>query len=193
MLLKSISDVETISQMFDKPVEFTQLIMEKHNVVSLPAQRFNGDGLDEFYSDMTSYYTEEPSLTKQEFTESSDPNFIIDRHKRGQDISMSLTAKPIYGDFSNIPASYHEALNIVTSANQSFMQLDARVRAKFNNDPGAFVEFASNPENCEELKKLGIDSPFAQSGSTSQPDTTSTSESQNDAPVVGSGGGGEGA
>ena len=82
------------------------------------------------------------------------PNYVIERVLRGQDIT--LNAQPMFGDFTDIPSSYHEALNVVTRAKQNFMLLDAKLRARFDNDPGQFVEFVSNPENKDECIKLGL-------------------------------------
>jgi len=147
-------DVSKIAKMFGQSEKYTAAMLEKHGVTSFPRCRLVDDGLDEFYSDMTGFHSDEPSLTKQEFTESCDPNFILDRHARGQDIS--LTGIPRYGDFTTAPRSYHEALNIVTHAQQSFMQLDAKIRAKFDNDPAQFLDFVSNPDNSQALVDLGL-------------------------------------
>ena len=97
----------------------------------------------------------DPSLTKQEFTLESDPNYIIDRFVKGGDITLN-PRKPQYGDFTNAPSSYHEALNLVREAEQSFMALDAKIRAKFNNDPEEFLQFVGDPANAEQLIELGL-------------------------------------
>lgn len=145
---------QSVAQMFGQSLTYTDAMLKKHSVTALPAARYAGDGLDAFFSDMTAQENLEPTRTKQEFTEQCDPNYIVDRVLRGKDITLS--ANPIYGDFTNTPASYHEALNIVTQAKQSFMQLDAHTRAKFENDPGVFFEFVNNPENAQALIDMGL-------------------------------------
>lgn len=96
--------------------------------------------------------------TQQQFTQECDPNFILDRFVKGGDISLN-TREPLYGDFTNVPSSYHEALNYVAAAKQSFMQLDAKLRAKFDNDPGVFIDWCADPKNAEEMISLGLATP----------------------------------
>jgi len=157
-MAKSVSvpsiDAVSLAVSFNQPLDRVNALLEKHGVTALPAVRYAGDGLDAFISDMTAQVNTEPSLTKQEFTESCDPNFILDRVARGQDIN--LTAKPFYGDFTNVPVDYHTALNIVTKAQQSFGMLDAKIRAKFDNDPSKFMDYLNNPANTEEAIASGL-------------------------------------
>jgi len=42
------------------------------------------------------------------------------------------------------------------------MALDARTRERFDNDPGAFVDFCLDPSNLEELRKMGLAMPAAE-------------------------------
>ena len=44
------------------------------------------------------------------------------------------------GDFTNIP-DFHTAMNLVRQAQEEFVRIPADVRARFNNDPGRFMEF----------------------------------------------------
>jgi len=150
--------IQFVAQQFGQPYDFTEAMLNLHEIqLPLPKYRHPDDGLSEFYSLMTGFMSTEPSLTQQQFTEQADPNFIMDRVRRGQDISVALSkVQPQYGDFTNMPTSYHEALNTITAANSAFNQLDARLRARFENDPGKFLEFVNNPENIEELYDLGI-------------------------------------
>ncbi|UOF78867.1 scaffold protein [Microviridae sp.] len=65
---------------------------------------------------------------------------------------------PSYMDLSGMP-DFHTALNVVTKARQDFDALPAFVRARFMNDPTAFVEFALNKQNLPELVKMGLAKP----------------------------------
>jgi hypothetical protein len=47
-------------------------------------------------------------------------------------------------------------MNTIREAQNSFMALDAEVRLRFNNDPGAFVAFCESEGNHEELRKMGL-------------------------------------
>lgn len=64
-----------------------------------------------------------------------------------------LTAE--YGDYTQIN-EYKVNLEMVIKARDSFETLPSHVRKKFGNDPGNFIEFASNPENHAEMVKLGL-------------------------------------
>lgn len=178
------SYIAEIAVKFGQTYEFTEQCFKKHGIVTLPRFRQPYDGLDAFYSDMTGHNNTEPSMTKQEFAADCDPNTLLDRHARGQDISMFLTSRtPRYIDVSDMPTDYHTALNIVTRAKQDFMQLDAKIRAKFNNDPGAFYDFAVNPENKQSMIDMGF----------AEPVTPVSSPSPTDSAPAASAGGGEGA
>ena len=60
-----------------------------------------------------------------------------------------------YGDYTEVN-EYREALDMVNSANASFMELPAEVRQMFGNDAGAFFEFATDPKNEERMQELGL-------------------------------------
>jgi phage internal scaffolding protein len=62
---------------------------------------------------------------------------------------------PQYGDFTGI-TNYQDALHAVMAAEDSFMAMPAKVRARFHNDPEAFVNFCSDPANIDEAVSLGL-------------------------------------
>lgn len=96
------------------------------------------------------------SLTKQSFAEECDVNEILRRAQNGQDISGSLNQRVgQYGDFTNIP-SYHEAMDLVVRANNAFMELDWKLRERFQNDPERFIAFVQDDANYDEAVKLGL-------------------------------------
>jgi phage internal scaffolding protein len=97
----------------------------------------------------------DPSLTKQEFTEECDVNFILDRFVKGGDLTLNART-PRYGDFTSMPGSYHEALIFIKDTERSFMELDAKIRAKFDNDPQKFLDFVSDPANADQLVDMGL-------------------------------------
>lgn len=157
-----ISDIKKIAAMYDKPVELVESILLQHGVTEIPVFRHPFDGFDTLFSDLTAYYNTDPSLTKQEFTDSVDPNKLLERAQRGQDISFAFrSSEPQYGDFTQVPSSYHEAITAVTEARQTFMQLDPAIRQKFGNDPARFLDFALDPKNIEELVTMGLATPVA--------------------------------
>ena len=64
-------------------------------------------------------------------------------------------AMPQSGDFTNIP-DFHTAMNLVRKAQEEFVKVPAEVRARFNNDPGRFMDFFDDPANYDEALKLGL-------------------------------------
>ena len=105
-------------------------------------------------SDLAKLVFTRPSRTKQSFRDECDINNIL----RQFNVTGQLPAgsvQPQYGDFSGI-TDYQSALNAVMAAQDSFLQLPAKVRAKFDNDPAFFVEFASDEANRDEMKALGL-------------------------------------
>ena len=105
-------------------------------------------------SDLAKFVFTSPSRTKQSFRDECDINNIL----RQFNVTGQLPAgsvQPQYGDFSGI-TDYQSALNAVMAAQDSFLQLPAKVRARFDNDPALFVEFASDEANRDEMKALGL-------------------------------------
>lgn len=94
------------------------------------------------------------SLTVQADSQDTDINVIMARYaKTGQ--LPPLARLPSYGDFDGI-SDYREAIEAVREAEDLFMQLPAKVRLRFENDPQQFVEFCDKPENRLELAELGL-------------------------------------
>lgn len=96
----------------------------------------------------------EPTLAQQHERDECDINTIVRRFGLTGELPNGVRA-PSYGDFTEA-TDYHTAMNAVIAANNSFMQLPADVRARFNNDAGAFVDFCSDDKNRDEAKKLGL-------------------------------------
>lgn len=97
----------------------------------------------------------EPSLTQQSQAAEADINEIVRRFGLTGKLPENVRV-PTYGDFDGVVDDYQSALNAIRSAEESFMAMPADVRARFNNDPGLFVEFCSDPENLPEMRKLGL-------------------------------------
>lgn len=95
------------------------------------------------------------SLTQQHMKDETDIRKIIDKYDRTGLIGHVQRGVAQYGDFSEIN-EYREALDIIANANATFAELPAVIREKFANDAGAFLEFATNPENLEEMQVMGL-------------------------------------
>ena len=95
------------------------------------------------------------SLTQQHFAHQADVRNIIKQYDKTGLIANVQKGVAQYGDFSEVN-EYREALDLVHNANEMFGQLPAEVREMFQNNAGTFLEFATNPENNEEMIKMGL-------------------------------------
>lgn len=68
----------------------------------------------------------------QSHAESCDIHVILERFARG-DVSAIEKVQGVYGDFSNMPKSYADMLNLVRDAESAFMGLTVEERAKYGH------------------------------------------------------------
>jgi len=127
-------------------------------------------------SDQNGLKCEDPSLTQQQFKEEADINTIVDRFMKSG-VLPTPASMPQYVDYEGV-FDFQSAMNAVRQADENFMRMDAKVRARFNNSPQEFLEFFANPENTEEAIRLGLAIPSAVAESKdSAAEPTSKSES----------------
>lgn len=101
-----------------------------------------------------------PSMTQQQFRDEADINYIISMydstgvmptyHGDGQ------PAQPMFGDFAELPDNAQDAYNQMLAAKADFDNLPLDVRKRFNYDPAAFLAFADDPNNADELVAMGL-------------------------------------
>lgn len=84
----------------------------------------------------------------------ADINNIVARFNKTGVLPGSIIP-PTFDSFDGI-FDFQSAMNATIFARQQFMKLDATVRKRFGNDPQEFVEFCSNKENLDEMRKLGL-------------------------------------
>lgn len=100
-----------------------------------------------------------PSMTVQSEKNACDINVLMDRYLNHEiplvDPMRMRSGEPQFGDFSDIP-DLQTAQNKLIEANEMFMELPAKVRKRFDNDPTAFIDFVQNPDNKAEMEELGI-------------------------------------
>lgn len=94
------------------------------------------------------------SKTVQAGAEESDINFIVRQYGVTGKVPQNLRT-PSYGDFDYV-GDYQSALEAVRAADDAFMRLDAKVRARFENSPQQFLEFCADAGNLEEMRSLGL-------------------------------------
>lgn len=106
-----------------------------------------------------------PSMTKQSFKRECDINVLLAKYRKTGFIDHLAKHQGQYADLPN-GQSYHEAMNMILDAQESFNQLPSEIRNMFKNDPREFLDFVDDPSNAEKLKDLGlavIDSPRRES------------------------------
>lgn len=96
-----------------------------------------------------------PSRTRQEFKLECDINRILDRFQKTGVIDHLVKREPRFFDALGVP-DFHEAQNLVVEARSLFAELPAKVRKRFSNDPGEFLEYMSDPANAEQARAWGL-------------------------------------
>lgn len=97
---------------------------------------------------------QDASLAVQSQKDDADINVIMKRFGV-TGVVPAVALPPEFGDFSST-LDFRECMDIMNAAERSFMSLHADVRARFLNDPVRFADFASDPKNIDELRKLGL-------------------------------------
>lgn len=110
-----------------------------------------------------------PSLAIESQKEEADINTIVRRF--GLTGELPLTARvpfPLDFDCDEI-LDYRECADRILQAERSFMSLPASVRSNFNNDPIAFADYASDPQNLPKLREWGLAPPAPTTAPTPSP------------------------
>ena len=97
---------------------------------------------------------QDPSLAQQHMKDECDINVIVERFGVTGQLPQT-PIEPSYGDFSGV-SDYHTALNAIKAADTAFMGLPAQLRAKFDHDPNALLQFLQNEQNRDEAIMLGL-------------------------------------
>lgn len=94
-------------------------------------------------------------MTVQSFKNDVDINTIVRRFGVVQELPVGAPSAAAFGDFTG-EADFHAMMNRVVEAQQGFGMLPARLRERFNNDPGKFMAYIHSSDNLEEAVELGI-------------------------------------
>lgn len=105
-------------------------------------------------SDESGLKCEDPSLAQQQFAEECDINNLVERYGLNGELPATVRA-PEYNDYSEV-GDFQSAMNAVNAARENFMQLPAKLRARFDNDPQRFLEFVHDDRNYQEARDLGL-------------------------------------
>ncbi len=96
----------------------------------------------------------DPSLTQQQFAVESDINTIVDVFMKTGHLPDPVSM-PQYVDYEGV-FDFQSAMNVVRQADENFMRMDAKVRARFHNSPQEFLDFFADPANQDEAIRLGL-------------------------------------
>lgn len=126
-------------------------------------------------------FNTEDSLTVQADAKDCDINIIMDRYTKTGQLPQVTALQPLFADFSEI-ADYRQALEAVNAAKEAFLTVPAAIRAQFGNDPTAFVNYATNPDNIEQMRKWGLANPAKPSDTRTSFTTTNRSNEDGERP-----------
>lgn len=88
----------------------------------------------------------------QSFAESTDIHSIIRRFQNGE-VDVLEKVQGFYGDITEMPHTYAEALQRIADSEKVFMSLPVDVRAKFGH---SFSEFLSASQDDDFLDRMGL-------------------------------------
>lgn len=98
--------------------------------------------------------SEAEDRTQQAFKDECDINFLMKRYEKTGILPQGRSSPPQYVDATMF--DFTEAQNRVAQVRGVFSMLDARTRARFENDPAKMLDFLANPENHAEAIKMGL-------------------------------------
>lgn len=82
--------------------------------------------------------------------QSTDMNIILAKIANG-DVSVLEKRNPMYGDFTEMPKTYAEALQMQIDSERMYNELPAEVKSKFDNDKNKFFAAAGTEEWFDKL------------------------------------------
>lgn len=94
------------------------------------------------------------SLAIQSAEDESNINTIVRKFGLTGELPNDV-AMPQSGDFHNIP-DFHTAMNIIRKTQEEFLRVPAEIRARFGNDPQAFMMFIEDESNRDEARRMGL-------------------------------------
>ncbi len=88
----------------------------------------------------------------QSFAESTDIHSILQRYQNGE-VDVLEKVQGFYGDITEMPHTYAEALQRIADSEKVFMSLPVDVRAKFGH---SFSQFLAASQEPDFLERLGV-------------------------------------
>lgn len=88
-------------------------------------------------------FPENSPHTRQEFKDESDINTIMAQYMRTGELPQVNLIAPQYLELSD-GLSFQEQMQAVVDAQNLFAELPSQIRNRFQNDPGAFIDFCAD-------------------------------------------------
>lgn len=110
----------------------------------------------------------DPSLAVQSDMQDADINVIVARFGITGQMPQNIRV-PQYLDYDDV-FDFRSAMDVINDATKQFMMLPAGVRARFNNDPQSFLEFATDSSNVDEMVQMGLAVPKPKADTPPVPD-----------------------
>lgn len=98
-------------------------------------------------------------ITKQSHKDECDIYRILNQYQRTGILTHVQSARATYEDLPD-PIDYQTSLHIIMESEQAFQALPAKVRAHFDNDPGAFLASFADPKQHDTLREFGFLKPL---------------------------------
>lgn len=102
-------------------------------------------------------FSDDPGRTQTQFKDDCDVNKIVERHTRLGVVEHVNRHQPRYGDVTGV--DFRAWQEKIIGVRAMFLELPAEVRARFNNAPEEFLDYVQDPNNGEELVRLGLATP----------------------------------
>lgn len=93
-------------------------------------------------------------MTKQSHRDECDINQIMAKFQNSGMVDHFNNHQAQYGFASG--DSFYESMLVINKAQSMFDELPSSVRKRFANSPSEFLEFVQNPDNADDLVKLGL-------------------------------------
>jgi len=117
-------------------------------------------------------------LVEESHAERTNIHKIMKRYRATGIIEHVNQHKGTYADMAT-SLDYKESLDLILKADSMFSELPADLRARFENNPGKFVDFMQNPENYREIQEIGLDATHLPESPPKEETQTDTQPSTN--------------
>lgn len=94
------------------------------------------------------------NMTKQAMKDECDINNIMAKYQRTGMLSHISQYAGQYGEYFEI--DFQQAQETLIAGRQMFADLPSTVRKQFDNDPAEFMAFCADPQNKDDMAKMGL-------------------------------------